>query len=112
MGFINKIIVGEIIEENTKDQNTIIKKDRGGAASSLNGRMDHAEVALNSDQLIFENKIGRYLNAEELSQWLSCTEKHVRNLVFRREIPFTKIGRLVRFNAGEVHKWLQKRSHA
>ena len=61
--------------------------------------------------LFFENLAHRLLNTAELSQWLNCTQKHVRNLVFRREIPFVKVGRLVRFNVAEIQMWLQERSH-
>lgn len=64
------------------------------------------------EQLIFENLGHRFLNVPELAQWLGCTQKHIRNLVFRREIPFVKVGRLVRFNVGEVQRWLQKGSQS
>ncbi|MEK6579732.1 MAG: helix-turn-helix domain-containing protein [Bdellovibrionota bacterium] len=60
---------------------------------------------------IFENQEIKLLEITELAQFLSCTEKHIRNLVFRREIPFVKVGRLVRFNVGEIRSWLQERSH-
>ena len=62
--------------------------------------------------LLFDNISSiRLLNVTELAKWLGCTEKHVRNLVFRREIPFKKVGRLVRFNVGEIQRWLEQRSH-
>jgi len=65
----------------------------------------------NGGALFFENPANRLLNTAELSRWLNCTQKHVRNLVFRREIPFIKVGRLVRFNVAEIQMWLQERSH-
>jgi excisionase family DNA binding protein len=69
------------------------------------------EITQEQSAPIFENQPVSLLNAVELARWLGCTEKHVRNLVFRREIPFKKVGRLVRFDVVEIRGWLQKRSH-
>ena len=63
------------------------------------------------EDLVLENRIARLLDSQEMSEWLGCTVKHVRNLVFRREIPFIKVGRLVRFEQGAIRVWLKNRSH-
>lgn len=64
-----------------------------------------------TSNLIFENlDFSHLLNVSEIAKYLGCKEKHVRNLVFRREIPFKKVGRLVRFDVEEVRRWLNQRS--
>ena len=63
---------------------------------------------MNESDSFFENQ--PLLNASQLATRLGCSEKHVRNLIFRREIPFVKVGRLVRFDVEEVRRWLNERS--
>lgn len=51
--------------------------------------------------------------AEELwklnqaAAYLSCTERHLRELIYRREVPYLKVGRLVRFRRSELDQWLE-----
>ena len=55
---------------------------------------------------MFEKK---YLTTKELSKYLGRSEKAIRNLCFRREIPhFKPAGRLL-FDRDEINKWI--RSH-
>lgn len=37
---------------------------------------------------------------------LGTTERHVRRLIERRAIPFTRVGRLVRFAPDELDGWV------
>lgn len=37
---------------------------------------------------------------------LATTERHVRELIYRREIPYLKVGRLVRFDTDELAEWI------
>ncbi len=37
---------------------------------------------------------------------LATSERHLRSMVFRREIPYHKVGRLVRFDLDELDAWL------
>lgn len=65
-----------------------------------------------SNQSFFENS--RLLTVQELSLSLNAKESHIRQLVFRREIPFLKVGRLVRFDRATIETWLASkgdRSH-
>lgn len=41
-----------------------------------------------------------------VAEYLGTTVRHVEFLVYRREIPFTKVGRYVRFNLDQVDAWL------
>ena len=43
---------------------------------------------------------------------LGTTERHVRELVYRREIPFVKVGRLVRFRPDDLDEYVQSRTIA
>lgn len=48
----------------------------------------------------------RLLNAADLATYLSTTERHVRELVYRRAIPFVKIGRALRFDRVVIDRWI------
>lgn len=37
---------------------------------------------------------------------LGTSERHVRELIYRREIPYTKVGRLVRLDLDELDAWV------
>jgi len=37
---------------------------------------------------------------------LATTERHVRELIYRREIPYLKVGHLVRFDTDELADWI------
>ena len=38
---------------------------------------------------------------------LSTSERHVRELIYRKELPYFKVGRLVRVDSDELDAWLQ-----
>jgi excisionase family DNA binding protein len=40
---------------------------------------------------------------------LGITVRHLRELIYRREIPYTKVGRLVRFDPAELADYLDSR---
>jgi excisionase family DNA binding protein len=49
----------------------------------------------------------KYFTTKELSQYLGRSEKAIRNLCFRREIPhFKPAGRLL-FDIEEINSWIQ-----
>lgn len=41
-----------------------------------------------------------------MAERLGITERHLRNLVVRRAIPFKKVGKLNMFDPDEVEAWL------
>jgi excisionase family DNA binding protein len=44
------------------------------------------------------------INADQLSQWLKLAKGTIYNLVYKRKIPFIKIGRALRFDPNEVER--------
>lgn len=47
------------------------------------------------------------LSVPDAATYLGTTERHVRNLVYRRAIPYVKVGALVRFRLAELDAWLE-----
>jgi excisionase family DNA binding protein len=56
----------------------------------------------------FENQ--RLLTAKDVAALLRCSLQHVYNMVWRDEIPFVKIGGLLRFRKERLIEWLNERS--
>ena len=50
----------------------------------------------------------KLLSPQELSDVLSISIETVYAWTSQKRIPYIKMGRLVRFNADEVNKWLEK----
>jgi excisionase family DNA binding protein len=48
------------------------------------------------------------LDTDQVATALRVTPRHVRRLVAERRIPFFKVGRLVRFDPGELDVWLEQ----
>jgi len=51
----------------------------------------------------------KFLNIEELSQYLGLKKSNLYSKVERREIPFYKWGRLIMFNRDEIDAFMDKR---
>jgi len=58
--------------------------------------------------LLFEKQ--QLLTAKDVAELLRCSLQHVYNLVWRDEIPFVKIGGLLRFRKEKLIEWLNERS--
>ena len=41
---------------------------------------------------------------------LGTTERHIRELVYRRELPFVKVGRLLRFDPAALDRYVADRT--
>ena len=52
----------------------------------------------------------RLIDIEELSRMLSIPVGSIYNLVSRRRIPFVKIGRRIRFDLGDISRWIKDQS--
>jgi excisionase family DNA binding protein len=50
-----------------------------------------------------------FFTVEELSRYLNVKPSKIRAMVFRRELPFLKFGRLVRFSRQEIDAWTKQR---
>ena len=49
----------------------------------------------------------RLLNIKEASEYLGISQKGLYNMIYRREIPFIKIGGRVRFDIIDLDKWIE-----
>lgn len=58
--------------------------------------------------LLFEKQ--RLLTAKDVADLLQCSLQHVYNLVWRGEIPYVKVGGLLRFQRERLIEWLHERS--
>ena len=50
----------------------------------------------------------RYLNVEELSQYIGVKKSTIYNWVSQRRIPFIKCGRLTKFDIKAIDRWMAK----
>lgn len=53
----------------------------------------------------------KLLRPAELSDHLGVPKPTIYSWVRRGDIPFVKLGGLVRFDPGEIHDWLKERKH-
>ncbi len=56
---------------------------------------------------LFENSLWDIKTASEK---LSVSEKTLRDWVYKRQVPFKKVGNLVRFVPSEIQQWIEERS--
>ena len=47
------------------------------------------------------------LNVNEASMYLNMKVSWLRSAVFQRQIPFIKLGRLIRFDKKDLEKWIE-----
>ena len=48
------------------------------------------------------------IDINELAEILNIKVSKVRSMVFKNEIPYIKLGRLVRFKTEEIQNWLDQ----
>ena len=53
-----------------------------------------------------DSRLPRLLDIEGVAVSLGVSVRHVRRLVAERRIPFVKWGKLLRFDAAEIARWL------
>lgn len=51
----------------------------------------------------------KYIGVTGLAAYLAVSANTVRSWVWQRQIPYVKVGRLVRFDIAEVEDWLRER---
>jgi len=51
----------------------------------------------------------RLLGIDELAQFLGVSKGTLYVWVCHKEIPYLKVGRLVKFDSSEIDRWLNKR---
>ena len=47
------------------------------------------------------------LTLKETALFLNIKESRIRSAIFQNEIPYIKIGRLIRFNVSDLDKWIE-----
>ena len=50
-----------------------------------------------------------WLDIHGLAEYLKISKETVYRMVYAKQIPFHRLGKLYRFNKTEVTKWLQKK---
>lgn len=53
------------------------------------------------------NKQNTLMTLSEACDYLKIKKSRIRTAIFRREIPFIKIGRLIRFDQTDLQKWIE-----
>lgn len=48
----------------------------------------------------------RLVDIAATAAYLGTTERHIRELVYTRRIPFVKIGRALRFDVRDLDRWI------
>ncbi len=51
----------------------------------------------------------QFIGVEDLAKYLDVSINTLRSWVWQRQIPYFKVGRLVRFDMQEVENWLKDR---
>ena len=49
----------------------------------------------------------RWLNLEEIAQYISCSKDTIRTWIKKKTIPFYKVGRQYKFKVSEIDAWIQ-----
>jgi excisionase family DNA binding protein len=49
------------------------------------------------------------ISKADLAEWLGISPRTVDEWVRNREVPFVRVGRLVRFEPDEIRKWIAAR---
>ena len=49
----------------------------------------------------------RWLNLEEIAQYIGCSKDTIRTLIKKKTIPFYKVGRQYKFKVSEIDAWIQ-----
>lgn len=49
----------------------------------------------------------RLVDQAAAAEYLGTTERHVRELKYRRAIPFVKVGRSLRFDIRDLDRWIE-----
>ena len=53
----------------------------------------------------------RFMTTPELAEYLAVSEDAIRNWVKRGEIPFSKLGRALRFDLLIIEQWLKVKAY-
>lgn len=51
------------------------------------------------------------INIETAAERLGTTPSHIRRLIHHKQIPYIKIGALIRFNPDTLNQWVTNNTH-
>ena len=51
----------------------------------------------------------RYIGVKGLAEYLDVTDKTIYHWTFTKQIPYIKLGRLLKFDLKEIDKWIDER---
>ena len=51
------------------------------------------------------------IGIETAAERLGTTPRHIRRLIFRKQIPYIKVGGLIRFNPDTLNQWVNDNTH-
>lgn len=57
----------------------------------------------------FESLPSKYLTFGEFLEFLKIKASKGRSMIFKKEIPFIKIGRLIRFDREDIVQWIESK---
>lgn len=57
---------------------------------------------------LFDNRIDSLMTIQDVSRFLKISEGTIRDWIFKRKIPFRKIGRAIRFKQSEIERWINQ----
>jgi excisionase family DNA binding protein len=69
-------------------------------------------IKTKTKEQIFDNQIaggGQLLTIDELASFLNISKKTLYGMVHRKNIPFLKASRLLRFDREQIEAWLSRR---
>lgn len=65
------------------------------------------EIRTLKEARLFEKQIDtEWMTLEEAAAYLRTKQSHLRDLVYKREIPFSKLGKLLRFHRPTLDDWM------
>jgi len=54
--------------------------------------------------------VKQLMTFKEAKDFLNSTESWLRDKILKKQIPYIKLGRLIRFNKEALEKWLESKS--
>jgi excisionase family DNA binding protein len=51
------------------------------------------------------------MTIEQLGEYLQMSRKSIYEFTHQKKIPFTKVGRRLRFRKDDIDRWLEKNTH-
>jgi len=86
-------------------------KGNGGLIQKKNNNENQNMLNDSSEQVFFENSDGentRLMKVAEAAKMLGLTERALRLMIYRNEVPLYRIGKRIRFKKCDLERWLSR----